>query len=140
VIVVDASLAIKWYLDERLSNEADDWLTDHEGDIVVPHVFLTEVIGALVRRANIDKKLRRDSEASISRFVALFDEQLIRVKEIEPTAMAPAGTLALDLRHPLKDCIYLALAMELGCDLVTCDAKFAAKAKTVWDRMRVLGE
>jgi predicted nucleic acid-binding protein len=49
-----------------------------------------------------------------------------------------ATNLAIDLGHPLKDCIYLALAMELGCDLVTADARFAAKAREVWAGVRVL--
>ena len=139
MIVADASLALKWYLDEALSDEADHWFTEHEGQIRVPHVFLIEVTGALVRRANIDKTLRSKSEASIARFAALFDEQLIRVEHAEPQQMAKAANLALDLGHPLKDCIYLALAMELECDLVTCDTKFAAKAQGVWDWVRILG-
>ena len=62
VIVADASLALKWYLDEALADEADDWLTEHQRRIVVPEVFLIEVTGALVRRANIDKSLRAASE------------------------------------------------------------------------------
>ncbi len=140
MIVVDASLALKWYLDEALADEADDWLTENEGDIVVPNVFLIEVTGALVRRANIDKKLRRDTEISIARFVALFVEGLIKLDVTAPHCMAQAAKLALDLGHPLKDCIYLALAMELGCDLVTCDARFATKAKNVWPGVRELVE
>lgn len=140
MIVVDASLALKWYLDEALSDEAEAWFAENEGSIVVPHVFLIEVTGALVRRANIDNELRRASETSIARFVALFDEQSIRVESTELRQMAQAASLALDLGHPLKDCIYLALAMELGCDLVTCDARFAAKAKVVWAGVRMLGE
>ncbi len=139
MIVVDASLALKWYFDETHSDEAGAWLVENEGDIVVPHVFLIEVLGALVRRTNIDKKLRRDSEISIARFVALFDERLIRVANTNPQQMAQAANHALDLGHPLKDSIYLALAMELGCDLVTCDARFAAKAKGVWAGVRLLG-
>ena len=139
MIVVDASLALKWYLDEALSDEAEAWFAENSGNIVVPDIFLTEVIGALVRRANIDKSLRRESESSIARFVALFDEQMIRVENLGPHRMAQAGALALDLGHPLKDCIYLALAIELRCDLVTADARFAAKAKGVWAGVRVLG-
>jgi predicted nucleic acid-binding protein len=45
----------------------------------------------------------------------------------------------MNLGHPLKDCIYLALAMEMSCDLITCDARFAEKAKGAWARVRVLG-
>jgi predicted nucleic acid-binding protein len=139
VIVVDASLALKWYLDEALAEEADLWFTEHEGDIVVPHIFVIEVTSALVRRANIDKQLRPESEASVARLMALFSEQLIRLANTELQQMEQAAKLALDLGHPLKDCIYLALAMELGCDLVTCDARFGAKAKGVWAGVRVLG-
>ena len=57
-----------------------------------------------------------------------------------PQKIASSAGQAIDLGHPLKDCIYLALAMELGCELVTCDARFAAKAKGVWAGVRVLGE
>lgn len=54
--------------------------------------------------------------------------------------MKQAALLALDLGHPFKDSIYLALAVDLGCDLVTCDARFAKRAKEVWPRVRMLGE
>ena len=99
MIVVDASLALKWYLDEALADEAEAWFLENKGDVVVPNVFLTEVTGALVRRANIDRKLRRESEVSIGRFVALFDEQLISVGATDPRQMAQAASLALDLSH-----------------------------------------
>jgi predicted nucleic acid-binding protein len=55
-------------------------------------------------------------------------------------ALASAASTAIDIGHPLKDCIYLILAMELDCELMTCDARFAKKARDVWDRVRVLGE
>lgn len=139
MIVVDASLAVKWYLLESFTTEALALLEAESGNLVVPEIFLAEVIGALVRRANVDKKLRGQSETSIARFVALFDEQLIRIAGTGPQQMARAANLALDLGHPLKDCLYLALAMELGCDLVTADTRFAARAKGVWAGVRVLG-
>jgi predicted nucleic acid-binding protein len=140
MIVIDASLAVKWFADEDHSEAADSVLANNPSNIVVPEVFLGEVVGALVRRANVDRSLRRESEASIDRFVMLMSGQWIRTEHTDPHAMSRAANLALDLGHPLKDCIYLALAMELGCDLVTCDAKFAAKAKGVWAGVRVLGE
>jgi predicted nucleic acid-binding protein len=139
VIVVDASLAVKWYIREKFSLEAMALFEDEGGGIIVPDIFVIEVMGALVRRANVDKSLRIESEDALRRFKAAFDEQEIMAQRAEAATIARAATLALDLGHPLKDCIYLALAMELGCDLVTCDARFAANAKGVWDRVRVLG-
>ena len=57
-----------------------------------------------------------------------------------PEGIVKAANLAIDIGHPLKDCIYLALAMELGCPLVTCDTKFATKAHEVYAGVQVLGE
>jgi predicted nucleic acid-binding protein len=139
VIVIDASLAVKWFIREKFSLEAMALFEEHGGAIIVPDIFVIEVIGVLVRRANIDKSLRIESEDSLRRFRTAFDEQEITAQRSESVTMAQATALALTLGHPLKDCIYLALAMELECELVTCDARFAAKAKGVWDRVRVLG-
>jgi predicted nucleic acid-binding protein len=140
VIVIDASLAVKWYLAEPWADEAEAMLAEHLGEISTPDIFLSEVVGALVRQANINKPRRRDIQGSITRFIALFENGGLVAVRSEPEKIAQASQLALDLGHPLKDCIYLALAMELGCELVTCDARFAAKAKGVWAGVRVLGE
>jgi predicted nucleic acid-binding protein len=140
VIVVDASLAVKWYLAEAYSNEARAAFERHAGNIVAPDLILTEVIGAMVRRANMNKIERAASEASIAKFIALISEEFVAVLQMSPTQMGRAANIAIDIGHPLKDCIYLALAMELDCELVTCDARFAEKAKGVWARVRVLGE
>ena len=140
MIAVDASLAVKWYFDEELSGEAEDVLFEHLGDIAVPDIFIAEVTGALVRLANIDKTKRRESEAAIARFMGLFETAALTAVRSEPESIAHAAILALDLGHPLKDCIYLALAIEQECPLYTCDARFAAKAKAAWAGVRMLGE
>jgi predicted nucleic acid-binding protein len=46
--------------------------------------------------------------------------------------------LAQTLGHTLKDCLYLALARELDCDFLTCDARFVAKAALLSPRARLL--
>jgi predicted nucleic acid-binding protein len=38
--------------------------------------------------------------------------------------------LAVDYRHPVYDCLYLALANELGCKVITADRRFAAAFAT----------
>lgn len=140
MIVIDASLAVKWYLLEAQTYEALALLAEREGDIAVPDVFLAEVTGALVRCANVDKTKRLDSEAAIARFMALFEAGSLTSIRSGPETIASAARIALDLGHPIKDCIYLTLAMERECALVTADARFADKAREVWKGVALLGE
>ncbi|GGB93752.1 hypothetical protein GCM10011494_10240 [Novosphingobium endophyticum] len=139
MIVIDASVAVKWYANEALSEDADDIFTANQSAIIVPDIFVTEVMSALVRRANIDKAVRSETEASIGNLADLFAAGMLHAHRIEPPQMSQAAGLAMDLGHPLKDCIYLALAMERECPLITADAKFAAKAREVWEAVQTLG-
>jgi predicted nucleic acid-binding protein len=46
--------------------------------------------------------------------------------------------LALSIGHPLKDCLYLALAIELGCELATCDRPLVDNAQSIYPKLRHL--
>ncbi len=140
MIVVDASLAVKWFLEEPLSDAAGEILTAHSGDINVPDIMLAEVAGVLVRNANMVKVSRPHILAALDRFDSLLADGDLVAHRSSRLAVRQSADMAITIGHPLKDCIYLALAMELGCDLVTCDARFVAKAKGVWAGVRVLGE
>lgn len=41
-----------------------------------------------------------------------------------PGLVERAGWLAINLGHPIQDCVYLALAHQLDCPLATADVKF----------------
>lgn len=138
MIVIDASLAVKWFIDEPLSDEAETLLQEQSGAIAVPALFLSEVCGALVRRANLTPALRPAVDESMARFEAMLAGDAIVVKDMDVADVVAAGQLALDLGHPIKDCLYLQLAMTMDCPLITCDARFAAKAREVWAGVRVL--
>jgi predicted nucleic acid-binding protein len=140
MIVVDASVAVKWLVHEASSDLADDLLQNHSGDLIAPAIFAIEVAAALVRKANEVKANRAGSEAGLASLATILDNGIVAMRQLETTDLTSASALALDLGHPLKDCIYLALAMEQGCELVTCDARFAAKAKGAWEKVRVLEE
>jgi predicted nucleic acid-binding protein len=139
-IVVDASLAVKWFLLEANSSAARDVLATEIGRIAVPAVFGIEVCAALVREANNDKANTSAMRSAIARLTELIGDGSILAHDQTPAQITRAADIAINLGHPLKDCIYLALAMDLNCDLITCDARFAAKARGVWDRVRVLGD
>jgi predicted nucleic acid-binding protein len=128
MIVVDASLGVKWFLDEAGSDEAIAVLVEHRSQIIAPDLFGIEVAAALVREINA----QRDEDArygwELARLVALFESDAVELRRVQPKLIANATDFAIEIGHPLKDCIYLALAVAAGCELFTCDAKFAAKA------------
>jgi predicted nucleic acid-binding protein len=139
VIILDASVAVKWYFPEAGSDAAIELLGNSEGGLMAPDLFAIEVNAALVRKGNMDKSQREGIRLLVEDFAEKLRKSHVTLMRLSPDTAAQAANLALDLGHPLKDSIYLALAMELECDLVTCDTRFAAKAKGVWERVRVLG-
>jgi predicted nucleic acid-binding protein len=139
VIVVDASLVVKWFLPEPESDAAAQLLLENS-PITGPDLLAIEVHATLVRGANMVKLNRREAETAIQRFQAMLASGEVGLISTMPPQIAKAAALALDLGHPLKDCIYLALAIEMACPLVTCDTKFAAKVRGVYAGVRVLGE
>jgi predicted nucleic acid-binding protein len=56
MIVVDASLAVKLYLEESGTEPAFALIEAEAGNISAPDMLAVEVASALVREANIDKR------------------------------------------------------------------------------------
>ena len=139
MIVVDASLVVKLFRQETHSDLAEQTYARHRGQLAAPDLLVVEVGAALVRNANMSRSSRPFIEIALAEFGEVIRDGTIALHRLNERQLSAAAHHALDLGHPLKDCIYLALAMELGCDLVTADARFAAKARGVWAGVRVLG-
>ena len=122
-IVVDASVALKWVLDEPES-EAAVALRDQE--LIAPALWLAEAANALWRHA-------RTGEISDQEAAAFFSELLeapVASLPIEPH-LERALELAMEIGHPVYDCIYLALALHHRTHVVTADRRFASAADTL---------
>lgn len=140
MIVVDASLAAKWVLEERDSSDALDFLLRFGRELVGPNLIFIEVASAIVRRANENQIARATATAALERWTAEWPVNVVKPHRVTQRRLVNAGSIALDLGHPIKDCIYLALAIEFDCELATCDARFAAKAQALWPRTRLLAD
>jgi predicted nucleic acid-binding protein len=138
MIVIDASLAVKWFLVEADSSDANRFLADFAGQIAVPDLIVIEVASALVRRANSIKTEASDIVVLLDKWSALLTQPAIKLYRGTPRGTREAARLAIEMGHPLKDCIYLALARELDSDFVTCDMRFAARAMLMYPRTRTL--
>ena len=139
MIVLDASVAIKWYFPEVGSDDAIDLLNGQTRELIVPDIFVVEVTAALVRKANMEKARAGVIQGLIDDFLGRIAGGTLQAHRLSASGAREAAQLAVNLGHPLKDCIYLALAMELGCPLITADARFAAKVREVYGQVRVLG-
>ena len=138
--VIDASVAVKWFVDEPGSDLALEFLDIEQGNLSVPDIFVVEVAATLVRIANVDKASQDKSRKGLFHLIDLIDTGTLRIERTPPGQIADAACIAIDLGHPLKDCIYLDLAIKLGCPLLTADARFAAKARNVWSDTRELAD
>lgn len=144
MIVVDASLAVKWILWERDSRAAIDFLRYHRDDLHAPDLLFTEVAQAIVRRHNEGRAagldIQDDAREALHKWTALWADTAVQSHRLNPHWLSEAGLMAMELGHPLQDRIYLALARELSCDLATCDAKFRAKAVDLYPDIRLLSD
>jgi predicted nucleic acid-binding protein len=120
-VVVDASVAVKWVIPEVLSDRADT-LRDRADRLVAPDLLLPEATNALW------KKLTR-REITAREATQALDLLMASGLDLRPSGplLGRALALARRLRHPVYDCIYLALAHGEGATLVTADRRLLAR-------------
>lgn len=137
-IILDASVALKWRLDdEEHVQKAQKILEDFsEGKInlVVPELFFIEVANGLkvaVKRGRIGEDRARE-----------FVELLLKLElcTIE-TADILLNALDIAFRYDraVYDCIYLAAAEKLGCEIYTGDKKLYNALKGKVDYLKWIG-
>ena len=134
-IVVDASVALKWVLDEP-GKEAADALLDEE--LIAPALWLLEAANALWKRA---QRGEITAEQARARLAELFNAP-VTATAIEDDLPA-AADLADALGHPVYDCLYLAAALRENTYVVTADRRFHAvveQSPTLSKAVRLLGK
>ena len=122
-LVVDASVALKWFVGEAGSDRAVA-LLDGDEPLIAPDLVVAEVCNAAwksLRRREIDEaqfaEVATDVAQAFQRLVPL--ERLVR----------RAAALARELDHPVYDCFYLALSESEGAALVTADRRLLAACR-----------
>lgn len=138
MIVVDASIAVKWFIDEPDSAVADDFLTQYEGELAAPSFLVIEVSRALVAAINARRIARDAGRTAITAWLSVVDAGHIVLFEADRAIVDRSVEIALALGHPLPDCLYLALALDLKCDLATADRIFARRASSRYDNIKLI--
>ena len=125
-IVVDASVIVKWFVDEEGSSDALKLREDHIANtttIVVPDLVFLEVLNAVRYKGATPAKL-----AEVNR--ALWDIQL-QQEHHRSFLLEKACTIAFERTLSLYDALYLALAQLHGVPLVTADSALARNTNVI---------
>lgn len=139
-LVVDASVAVKWIVDERGGDDARRLADRFGDDLQAPDLLHVEVMGTLVRLANQRVRTRGQVRRDLDWWAEAWGDGALRTHRVTQVLACDAARIAIDLGHPIKDCVYLALALQLGCPLVTADVKFRDRAVGRYPAIKLLAE
>ena len=127
-LVIDASVALKWFVQEDGSDRAAALLETAEL-LIAPELIIAEVCNAGWKAVRNGTAVPNQLEIAAARLPLVLDE-LVPMAELAVAATAAAMTLD----HPVYDCFYLALAEQYDVRLVTADRKLLRKvARTSWE-------
>lgn len=121
-LVVDASVAVKWFLPEKLSEAADALLMGGH-TISAPDLLLVEAANTFWKKTRLGEMDPAHGDEALAALTA-------GAIDIRPTTplLPRALAVARDIAHPVYDCVYLAAAEAWGAVLVTADERLCRAA------------
>lgn len=127
VFVVDSSVGMKWFVPEVHSADAQR-LQDPAHELHVPTFFDVEMGNILWKKLQRGELTRDETDDIRNQLPGL---------PVTRHAAAPLMTAAFDIavqtQRTVYDCLYLALAVQLGGQMVTADQRLSnAIAATSW--------
>lgn len=135
-LVIDASIAVKWFLPEEGSDAAiliRKGFVDGDYRLIAPDLMLSEFTNVLwKRREFVDEAAGLDMLRDL---LALG----IALVPTEPI-ITRAYRLAQERSRTVYDAIYLALAESRGCDMVTADSRLYHAVEKHLPFVHLLGE
>lgn len=126
-LVVDASIACKWFVPEPDSPAAEGVIRA-DPSLIAPSLIIAECGNIFWRKWRLGEISESQSKAAVARLPDYFATLVLDV-ELRDRAI----DIALELDHPIYDAFYLALAERTDCALVTADARLRARVgATPW--------
>ena len=126
--VLDASVALKWYLVEPLAEKAlafREASRSGQWDLMAPDVFLPEVAHALARSHR---------RGLIFEPITPYGDLLSTPLRLFPTPPLIERALDIATKHRIGvyDCIYVALAEREGCRFITADDRLVGNLSVLF--------
>ena len=117
--VVDASVIVKWFAPEDLSDAADALLTG-EHELCAPDFILVEAANVFWKKVQSDQMTADKADEALSTLAT----GAIDFRSTPPL-LPRALEMANDIGHPVYDCIYIAAAEAWRAVLMTADRRLA---------------
>jgi predicted nucleic acid-binding protein len=131
-VVVDASVASVWFANEPDPSGAIA-LLESELPLLAPDLMAAEVANAWWKKVRRREMHGADAEQAVTNLLALGIAWTP-----SPQLLPQALRLAVEIRHPVYDCLYLALATSRGVQLATGDDRLRRAAEgmgvQIWRR------
>ena len=121
--VVDASVAVKWFVPEELSERADA-LAESGWTLLAPRLVLLEVTNSLWKKIRRQLVTPQEAHEHLSALPRFFDELFDH-----DDLIAPALSLAADLDHPIYDLVYVQGARRHDAVVVTADGRLMERVR-----------
>jgi predicted nucleic acid-binding protein len=135
-IIVDASVAAKWLFQEPDTDRARALLGEVRAGRVTmfaPDLLPVEVASSLWKRVYRQGLDADHVCAQYNRFLRLCPA-LVRISSLTESALR----LALANKHSVYDCLYVALALEIPCSLVTADERLFQAFSPAYSQIQLL--
>ena len=112
--LIDASVVIKWMVTEVGSEHA---MKLYGADLAAPDLMLIELANILWKKARQGEIVPVQAALGLAEAQAMIN--IMPMSGLEARALE----IALELAHPVYDCVYLALAEALDTVMVTADTR-----------------
>jgi predicted nucleic acid-binding protein len=117
-MVVDASVALKWFVAEEQSDAAYRLLQSGER-LIAPELIVAEVTNAAWRKL-IRSEISHGQAATIASGIRYSDVEMMPSAAFNERALE----IAAELNHPVYDSLYLACAEDMDVTVITADRRF----------------
>jgi predicted nucleic acid-binding protein len=138
VKVVDANVAVKWFVPESGEEQAQSLLLS-QSMLVAPSIIRLEVLAAIVRCVRDQRSNAAEAQHRCNRWQEhLEDRSVVIIDDNE--LIAEAVKISLAIKHQLFDCLYLAACQRVDATLVTFDDELSKRAKRASIKCELLKE
>ncbi|WP_322517663.1 type II toxin-antitoxin system VapC family toxin [Rhodopseudomonas palustris] len=119
--IVDASVAVKWFVAEPDAQAADE-LSLGSDRLFAPQIIFGEIANALCRKTSAGLMSAMEAVSYFRSLRSYFDG-IVATDDLLEAALLNGCTF----RHPVYDFIYLEAARRMNAVMITADRRFAAK-------------